>query len=165
MLNYQGKCDSTGIMNDNETVVEQVRGLQRRLGRLLRPTYPDILKNVPLTIPQLRSLFFIARKKCTSPGQLAEGLGVSPSAITSVVDCLVRQGLVQRYENPENRRMLCLEVTAQGEALISNLVEVRLTKMNEVLARLSEEEINVLIQALQALVRAAEELDESSCNA
>ena len=72
------------------------------------------------------------------------------------VDRLVAQGLVNRMENPEDRRMMTLEVSDKGRAILSNLKETGLTHMTEILALLSTEELAALAQGMAALVKAAE---------
>lgn len=144
-------------MNNKEDLVKQVMSLGKHLNSLLRPVFPRVIRNLDLTVPQLRSLFFIACEKATSPGHLAEAMGVSPSSVTGIVDGLVRQGLVYRYENPDNRRMICLELTSQGNELLATLREERLNDLTEVLGRLSDEELGGLIEVLKALIRAAGE--------
>lgn len=109
-----------------------------------------------MTIPQLKSLFFIASQGSTNFRKLAAALGVTPSNVTGIVDRLVEQKLVIRQENPEDRRMLMLGATAKGEALAAELRERVTSHMSEILTHLEQKELNTIAQGLTLLTEAAE---------
>jgi len=109
-----------------------------------------------LTIGQLKSLFFIESEGSTNVKKLANALGVTPPDVTRIVDRLVKQGLVNRRENPEDRRMLLLQATEKGGALLARLRENKITHLSHILEHLSTEELTRLAQGLTALVRATE---------
>jgi DNA-binding MarR family transcriptional regulator len=143
-------------MKDKAELVKQIIELQRQVRRALRQYVPDAWMNLNLTIAQLKSLFLIAREGSMNTKSLAEALGVTSSNVTGIVDRLVKQGLVSRQENPEDRRMLQIQVTDQGQAILTSLREETISSMSEVLARMSVEELSSLSRGLSALVKAAE---------
>ena len=141
---------------DRAELTKEIIELQRRLNRDMRRYTLDAWMELNLTIPQLKSLFFIANWGSTNFTKLASALEVTPSNVTGIVDRLVEQGLVSRQENPEDRRMLMLRVTDKGEAIIANLRERRASHISEILAQLSLEELNSVFKGLTLLVQAAE---------
>ncbi len=141
---------------DKVDLIREVIELQRRVDRARRQYALDIWMGLPLTIAQLKSLFFISNQGSTNSGKLAVALGVTPTNTTGIIDRLVKQGLVSRSENPEDRRMLVLRATGKGEELVANLRERRRGYMSEVLARLTADELATLAQGLASLVKAAE---------
>jgi DNA-binding MarR family transcriptional regulator len=143
-------------------LVEGIIELQRKVDRARRQYQIDVWMGLPLTIAQLKSLFFISNQGSTNLGNLARALGVTPSNVTGIVDRLVEQNLVSRKENPENRRMLSLRVTAMGEELVASLRERRRGYMSEALARMNEDELATLAQGLTALVKAVETYEMES---
>lgn len=50
-------------------------------------------------------------------GALAEWLAVTPPSVTALVDALVKRGLVERREHPEDRRRVEHSLTAAGRRL------------------------------------------------
>jgi MarR family transcriptional regulator for hemolysin len=48
------------------------------------------------------------------PGVLAETLGLEPSSLVRVVDHLLESGLLERHEDPNDRRAKILRLTAEG---------------------------------------------------
>jgi len=51
-------------------------------------------------------------------GELAESIGRSPSATSRLVDGLVRRRLVERHQEPEDRRQRTLRLTQRGHAVL-----------------------------------------------
>jgi DNA-binding MarR family transcriptional regulator len=136
-------------------LVKQVINLQRQVRRALREYVPDAWMELDITIAQLKTLFFVASEGSTNTKRLAEELGVTPSNVTGIVDRLVRHGLLSRQENPEDRRMLELQVTDKGEAILNGLRERTVSSMSKVLARMSPEDLSFLARGLSSLVKAA----------
>jgi DNA-binding MarR family transcriptional regulator len=142
-------------MNKSQLVQEIVE-LERQVGRIIGQYAQSIWIDSGLTLAQLRSLFLIANKGSTNSRKLARALEVTPSNVTGIVDRLVEQGLVSRTQNPEDRREMTLQATDKGKALISNLKEVGIKRMTQILSLLSLEELSALAQGLSAFIRAAD---------
>jgi DNA-binding MarR family transcriptional regulator len=137
-------------------LTEEIVQLQRQVNRALRQGESNVWMELSLTIAQLKSLFFISNEGSTNFTKLAQALRVTPSNVTGIVDRLVGQGLVSRQENPENRRMLVLQSTDKGEALLASLRETKIGQLSEMLSRLSEEQLSTLAEGLRFLAKATE---------
>ena len=142
-------------------LISEVIELQRKLDRARRQYELDVWMSLPLTIAQLKSLFFISNQGSTNLGKLAAALRVTPTNTTGIVDRLVKQGLVSRTENVQDRRMLLLRVTGKGEELVANLRERRRGYMSEVLQRMSVNDLATLSQSLASLVKTVEAHEEA----
>jgi DNA-binding MarR family transcriptional regulator len=81
---------------------------------------------------------------------------VTPANVTGIIERLVEGGLVNRHENPEDRRMLMLRVTHKGETVIANLRERRAGHTSQILAHLTVEELEAVFRGLSLLVQAAQ---------
>jgi DNA-binding MarR family transcriptional regulator len=134
--------------------------LQRRINRYMRRHTLGAWMELNITIPQLRSLFFIANHGTTNFTKLAAALGVTPSNVTGIVDRLLEQGLVSRQENQEDRRQLILRVTDKGESIVTGLRDRRARHISEILSHLTQEELNTIYKGLGILARAAETHEE-----
>lgn len=110
--------------------------------------------SLPLSIAQLKSFFFIANEGSTNFKKLAGALRVTPSTVTGIVDHLVDQGLVSRQEDPEDRRMLSLRITPEGQTLLAELRESTESQISALLARMTDEDLTSLVNGLQALIKA-----------
>jgi MarR family transcriptional regulator for hemolysin len=74
--------------------------------------------NRELSIPQLRTLYFISIHDHPSLSDAAEFIGLSLPAMSRLVDALVRKELVSRTSCPNDRRHIRLAITAHGRAAL-----------------------------------------------
>ncbi len=141
---------------DKKEQIKEIVALQQQADQILGQFSPEPWIELNLTLAQLKSLFFIAAKEKTNFKRLAEALGVTPPNVTGIIDRLVEQGLVTRTENPEDRRIMLLQITDKGRELINNLRENRARPMTKILDNMSPEELVQQNQSLHVMIRAAE---------
>jgi MarR family transcriptional regulator, organic hydroperoxide resistance regulator len=135
--------------------IEEIIEFQQETNRLLGNFAAEPWIELSLTIAQLKSLFFIASRGKTNFKKLADALGVTPPNVTGIVDRLVEHGLVSRTENPEDRRIMLLQITVKGRNLLHNLQQNRASHMSNILEQLDQEELSSLYRGMKALVEAA----------
>lgn len=145
---------------DKQKIIDKVIELHRRADFILKQYVPDVWMELNLTVAQLKSLIFVVCKKETSSGRLAAALRVSPPNVTGIVDRLVKQGLISRTQNPENRRSLLLTPTEKGEESLKRLSEGVESHNTEVLKNMNKEDLLALSKGLASLVKAAEEYEK-----
>jgi DNA-binding MarR family transcriptional regulator len=85
-------------------------------------------------------------------GDLAEVFGVSLPSMSRAVDDLVKKKLATRVEDPEDRRVRQVRITAKGKALVETLVTVRQTGIEAFAATLSAAQRRKLDAAVEALM-------------
>jgi MarR family transcriptional regulator, organic hydroperoxide resistance regulator len=139
----------------NTKIIDEVITYQQETNRLIGSFAAEPWIELSLTIAQLKSLFFIADKGKTNFKKLADALGVTPPNVTGIVDRLVEHGLVSRTENPEDRRIMLLQITAKGRNLLHNLQQNRASHMATILGKLSDEDIAALLRGMKALTETA----------
>ncbi|MEY7972716.1 MarR family winged helix-turn-helix transcriptional regulator [Saccharomonospora xinjiangensis] len=85
-----------------------------------------------------RALALISRHGPITAGQLAEHTGLTPGAITGMIDRLERAGLASRNADPADRRRVLISSTGKGgdSAIFRDLAEA----MNAVTSRYTESE-------------------------
>ena len=138
-------------------LIQQIIELQRKVHRARRQYELDIWMSLPLTMAQLKCLFFICNKGSTNSKKLAEALRVTPTNITGKIDRLVKQGLVSRAGDAQDRRVLVLKVTTKGERLVTNLRERKRSSFSKVLAYMSKDELTALYKGLASLAGVVED--------
>src|SRR3990172_6550201 len=141
---------------DRETLREQAFPL---LGRTIPRSDPGRLEawvELGLTLTQLRALFLLRAEDGASAGALAEPLKVMPSTLTRIVDRLVRQGLVRRESDHGDRRLVRHHLSAQGARVVEELERGVRARMNEVMDRLTNLQLERLVLALSDLTAALE---------
>ena len=116
---------------------------------------PDWVQ-LEMPIGQIKALFTIAHSEKLTIGQLAEMLILGQSATSILVERLVQQGLVQRVEDPADRRRTFVELTGGGLQLAVRLREGRRDRLHDWLVQLPEEDLSALVPGLGALARVTE---------
>lgn len=105
----------------------------------------------PEVAPHQFSVLVKLRHRAWTPGELAEAEGVSPPSMTRTVNCLVDEGLVEKYGNPADGRQKMLRLTASGAELVERTIAARDTWMMQRIAELSPEGRRTLQQAVEVL--------------
>ena len=122
--------------------------MQRRFNLLLHRELRDDLHSV--TLHQLNVLV-VLRQGSVSMRELSRDLDVSESATTAVVDRLVRQGLVERQDDPTDRRVVRLALSETGAALVERLHETKQRHMTSLLAVLTDEQLAQFVSIIETL--------------
>ena len=84
--------------------------------------------------------------------QVAKSVGRGAPAVSRSVDSLVRAGLVERTQDPDNRRRLALRLTQQGRAHMEG-VSAGSNALLGKLERLAHSELRALERAIEILER------------
>ena len=108
---------------------------------LADPARLEVWEELGLTMSQLRVLHILNADPGMTAGNLAERLGVRPSTVTGIVDRLVKQDLVERRADPDDRRVVRNLLTNRGTEVVSDLARAGREFIMGILERLSEEEL------------------------
>lgn len=109
---------AAGTRIRNVRQISERVAMGRALWRELVIGFAYQLGDLRLGFTQLAALYVLADGATTTTGELADQIGRSPSATSRLVDGLVRRRLVERREEPEDRRQRTLHLTQRGQALL-----------------------------------------------
>ncbi len=113
-----------------------------------------------LTMPQIVVLFALRRAEA-SISELAQRLRMSLPATSQLVDRLVEAGLIDRTEDPADRRVRRISILPAGLRFLEQFGEMRSREIEEALRSLSADTRALLAAALTRVVAELEqELDE-----
>jgi MarR family 2-MHQ and catechol resistance regulon transcriptional repressor len=104
-----------------------------------------------LTVPQFGTLEALYHLGPLSLGELAEKLLVTGGNVTYVMDRLESRGLVARYRNPDDRRVVHAMLTPQGRELIASVFPGHADYVEHLCRHLSAREQEDLRQLLKEL--------------
>lgn len=96
-------------------------------------------------------LLYQAPEKRLLMGDFAEGMNVSPTNISKLVDSLVADGLVRRETHAEDKRKTWAYLTEQGEELLKACLPAVSAHVREIWSGLDEDEKRVLAHLLAKL--------------
>ena len=83
---------------------------------------------------------------------LAEGLKVTPRAVTGLVDALVTDRLVTREPHPTDRRATLVTLTSRGETLVAELKRDHKRLARALFASMSQREFDTFSRSLADLI-------------
>ncbi|PHS19396.1 MAG: MarR family transcriptional regulator [Blastopirellula sp.] len=135
------------------------------LRRILRATElyaRNLAQAVGLTPAQLRVLQIVDQKTSATPKTLANQMGVSQATVTSLVDKLVKQGMVKRVPSELDRRHVNVVVTPLGHSTIEDAPDALQQRYVYAFAELADWEQAQLVSSLE---RVAHMLDAQSIDA
>jgi DNA-binding MarR family transcriptional regulator len=111
-----------------------------------------LIAELELTLPQMRAMFVLnATDRALALTELAPMMGLSVAAAGRAVDAMVRSGLISRTEDPVDRRIKRLALTAHGQATLERLNEARLVGLRRFAATLGDAEREALAAGLAAV--------------
>jgi len=104
-----------------------------------------------ISVPQYRALGFVYRNEGASLSELADHVGLTLSTMSTLVDGLAAQGLVNRREDPEDRRRMTLTLTEFGRNRHEAARDAALISLREMLRQLSPSDRATVTRAMQVL--------------
>jgi len=147
-------------------VTETTDDLGWALGSLLR-SYRDrvgpLLEDVPHGARGYQTLVEVVKEKRPSQLALATHLGIDRTVMTYLVDDLVEAGLVERRQNPDDRRQRQVVATPRGRRLVARTCGLVNDAEAQVLGSLEAREREVLRRLLSKAAGSADDHDGDAC--
>lgn len=116
-------------------------------------------KTTGLSMPQFGILMQLHYRRDCGVSDLSERFDITNAAASQLVDKLVQSGLIQREEDPSDRRAKLLNLTEKGRELIQQGMEERYRWVDQLAAKLTPEERSRVAEALEIMTQTARELD------
>jgi DNA-binding MarR family transcriptional regulator len=145
------------------TAADLLSALRTVMKRLERTPVPpadaateEKWREAPPAPRHIAALMQIVSDEGMSVSTLAERLGVSLATASQVVTDLETGGLVQRVEDPADRRRTLITVTDTHRALAQTILDTRLRPVQRALERMKPSEQRAVVRGLQLI---ADELE------
>ncbi len=137
-----------------DAVLEASRALVAMVVRSINAVEPDV------DLLGVRVLVFVGARETASLREVADALGMHVSTASRLCDRLVSRRLLQRRDDPADRRQLALRLTAAGQRVVERMLSARRREVAAVLARLPAPRRQEVADALLAFADAAGEIPE-----
>ncbi|MBJ19386.1 MAG: MarR family transcriptional regulator [bacterium] len=95
------------------------------------------------------------------PGDLYNTLGCTPGGLTKMIDRLEKRGLVQRLTDLEDGRRARIRLTAKGEAIERKAFADYNESADDLMERLTQDQLDQIDSALELLLDCFEPSEES----
>ncbi len=142
---------------DEMRLVELFHQINRRIWRLIAPMFKD----GRLSVTESVALMAVHKRGMIHTTRLAKLIGIPASTLTGILDRLVRQGLLKRGRDPEDRRSVVMTETPKAREFIRNWMAPMHSEMRGALKSMPGSRKKRLIQDLQYVLDSLESTDES----
>jgi MarR family transcriptional regulator, transcriptional regulator for hemolysin len=127
-----------------------------RLSRIWRRRVDQVLAEHGISEATSHPLRMLARGgKRVRQGVLAEELGMEGPSLVRLIDLLAAEGLVERQEDPTDRRAKMLQITPLGEAKVEEMHGVLRRVRAEIYKGISADELATTFDVLRRIEAAA----------
>src|SRR3954449_3891955 len=151
------------IVEETSTASAETQETAARLSALMRHVFAydrghqlRVIEESGLTMTQCKALLELGGlgrdPEPREVGELAETFGVSVPSMSRAVDALVKGGYVTRLEDPEDRRVRRVAITAKGKKLVDTLLVVRLAGLQAFAESLTAAQRRKLDAAVDSLM-------------
>ena len=138
------------------TIHAEIGFLIRRIGQLWRREADRALANHGLSQATALPLSVLSRcGKSARQGVLAEEIGIEGPSLVRLIDLLQAEGLVERREDPTDRRAKMLHLTGIGETKADEINRVLRHVRAYLLKDISSEDLAVTFETLRSIEQRA----------
>jgi MarR family transcriptional regulator, transcriptional regulator for hemolysin len=144
-------------MNPSPAHVQSELGLLvSRLARVWRRKADQALSEHGLSEAMSTPLLILSRGgKRVRQGVLANEMGIEGPSLVRLIDLLQAEGLVERLEDPTDRRAKMLHVTALGEAKVAEINRVLQRVRAELMNGISSDDLATTFNVLRRIEQTA----------
>jgi len=143
-----------------EDLLRQVStAVEALLDVVVRARAPELLA-VDVTMQQAKILHLVGIDPGIGVTRLAARLGVSMSTVSGSVDMLVELGLIERQEDPADRRHVGITLSSSGREVVDRFRDINARTFGQILRRLHDVELRGLLVGIPGMTRALIELEQ-----
>jgi DNA-binding MarR family transcriptional regulator len=143
---------------DRSELLRQVASDVEALLAAISRAHTPALLSVDVTMQQAKTLHLVALEPGIGVTQVATRLGVSLSTASAHVDRLAELGLLDRHEDPADRRHVDITLSSAGRHFVEDFRDLNLQTFRTLLPELDDAELQGLRIALPGITRALDQL-------
>ncbi|MEH3034456.1 MAG: MarR family transcriptional regulator [Aeromicrobium erythreum] len=113
----------------------------------------DLLIEMDLSITQARTMFVLGHADGPMAiNEIAKRLGLSVASAGRNIDAMVRLGMLERHESPEDRRVKLVSLSDKGWQIADQHFEEKRRALREFVRRVPEPQAAALTEALRPVL-------------
>lgn len=116
-------------------------------------------KESGLSMSQIGALFQIHRKGTCGVSDIGDDLGITSAAASQMLERLVHQGLIDRSEDPHDRRGKQIILTEKGRRILQEGIQARQGWLDDLANIMTPKEQDQVVAALKIMIEKANQLD------
>jgi DNA-binding MarR family transcriptional regulator len=146
-------------MNDDRELAKILRELMETFFMRSMEGFKKHIKASGLTMPQIHLLMFLHHGGDKGVHDIGDRMDITSAGASQLVDRLVNAGLVERSEDPEDRRGRKIALTRKGREFVEKSGEERYGWVDGLVDRLDAKARAAVRQAAPPLLEAAKYMD------
>jgi len=135
-----------------DVAISEIMQSLRRIFKAIQDYSHEVSEKFGITGPQLWALKTLFQNESLSLTGLSERMYLHPSTITGVIDRLEKKGYMKRNRDKVDRRVIYVQLTAEGKRLAKRAPNPAQGKMVYGLKNLKKGELNLICDSVQKLV-------------
>ena len=139
-----------------DVAISEIMQSLRRIFKAIQDYSHEVSEKFGITGPQLWALKTISENESLSLSDLGKRMYLHPSTITGVIDRLEKKRYVTRIRDQVDRRVIYVELTAEGKRLAKRAPNPAQGKMIYGLKNLKRRELNLIYDSVGKLVKIME---------
>jgi DNA-binding MarR family transcriptional regulator len=139
---------------------EAAADLIARLRRAMRKAARARAPGMPLSVAQLELLSLVEEHPGARPGDLAGRLRLAANSVSTLANAMVIAGMLDRSPGATDKRTVAFTLTPQGARLVGRWRSTNESLLQSAIAALGAADRIVLTEALPALERLVEAIDQ-----
>lgn len=108
-------------------------------------------ERIDVTHAEALVLAQLAENKVQRMSELRDAFGQRKSTLTSVADRLAERGLIKRYDDPKDRRVLLVQLTRAGERTARRIVSILIALEKRAIKAADPCDVHTLRRGLDAI--------------
>ena len=155
-MTTQNSSTGTTVSPQLDELIESILSNYGRAAGVFDPNRLEVWEELGLTMSQLRVLYMLQSAPGTPAGAVAMQLKVRPSTATGIVDRLLKQNLVRRERDIDDRRRVRIYLTERGHRVITELDTRRRAVIWRIFRNFNEQQLAEIDRAFTLLTSEAE---------
>jgi DNA-binding MarR family transcriptional regulator len=143
---------------EERTIAVLRRWIEASMQRSMRSLFRYAREN-NISMSQVGALFHIGHRGPLGVTDISERLGITSAAASQLLDRLVQQNLLERSEDPHDRRVRQISLTHSGQTLLMESLRAQQGWIADLVALCNQEEKEQIRAALELLLAKTQLLD------
>lgn len=128
----------------------------------LTPAFSNEAQN-EITWAQQKIMILLEENGPMKMSDLARNVSVTMSGATAIVDKMVRADLVKREADPQDRRVIRIDLSSRGRQFIANCMQTQAQCFAEILDHIEPAKQQELLDAFERIHTLLSEIEDSRC--
>lgn len=120
--------------------------------RTMKERHVQDAAQTEMSMPQFFCLWIISKCGKQRMSDLAANLALSYASATNLINRLSESGLVNRYDDPEDRRVVIVELSEKGKELTESIRKKHLQEMMQRCGTLNKEQVDIMLKGMDVLI-------------